>query len=519
MILGFLQRLFLSVVILIPFALVENSWFRIFTSELLILSLILLAKKRIIFIFICSFLLTIGLLQLIYVNYAGKLIDEYYWIASKATNFNEAASFVNSMSFPEMLTYILYIIFSAYLVRLINDFNKSKKYNILGAISFISFTLVMINFFGLGDSRLNELQHIYPIYIVDTYKKANANLSSLIAETNIKYQLGPSKSDDIYLFLGESASKLRMSAYGYPKSTTPYMEDKRWIKFEDYVANGLNTQPNLKALFSGKVLNANQVVEYDLIRAAQKAGFKVIYIDNNKYKNVDPIYVISAQSDRYISLNGLGKTTKENDDRIKFDEEIDPYFQRVLADPARKLVIIHLAGSHPSQDRRYPKKFDIFNNSYDSSISYTDFLIGNWVKQIDAASQGRAVAMFYVSDHGVKIPPGCGFGLIPASDYKNYGADDRYYSSIAVPFFVRFSSKFLALNPKYLANVKAHTEDKIDHTTIFPSITQLMGFNWIESYDMNKSIFSDSKNISFIRFNNSHEDIDLRIQENKICVK
>lgn len=513
---GFIKRVIFAIIILCPYGFSAISAPKVVASTIFILAILFSLVKRWAFIIVGTLLVILGFLQLINTLYAGSLIDEYYWIAYVATNKSEAISFITTLTWRDVFLYVSYMAISIYLLYSINDFEK--RFVLLGGILIVIFTIIMISLYGFGITRVREFVTLYPIYIIDSYLHANNNLNSLIVKKHVRVEVGEPLVDDIYLFLGESATKLRMSAYGYNKNTTPNLNDTSWERFDDYVANGLNTQPNLKTLFSGKVLGAKQLVEYDIIRAAQGAGYKVIYIDNNKYQNVDPLYVIAAQSDRYVSLNGPGSTSSKNDDRIRFDIEMDQYVEQAVSEPVRKLVIVHLAGSHPSQDKRYPPAFDKFNNAYDSSISYTDYLVGKWTDYIVEQSNNRSVAMLYVSDHGAKVPPGCGFGPVAPIDYHSYGADDRYYSGIAVPFFAKFNKSFRQDNKNIIEYLKLHRKDRLDHTTILPSLAQLMGYKYIDKYDFNRSIFSKNKHVAYSRLNTSQQNIDSLILHNDICV-
>jgi glucan phosphoethanolaminetransferase (alkaline phosphatase superfamily) len=219
-------------------------------------------------------------------------------------------------------------------------------------------------------------------------------------------------------------------------------------------------------------------------------------------------------------LHGIGETNIVTDDSLKFDENITPHLINTLNDPApKKFIILHLAGSHPSQKMRYPKVFDRLRNAYDNSILYTDHLVNQWRNLIEEASGSESVAVIYLSDHGVKLPPGCGLGELIDNDYKPYAADDRFASSVEIPLFIWFNKAFREKNRSLFLNTADHSHSPIDHTFFIPSISSLMGFKKIQGYDLVKKNIFQSEKINFTpRLNIEFGDIDLRYKSNKICV-
>lgn len=508
-------RLLLACLAVAPYAAVEGISVGSIASLTIIFILLAMFEDQLLFYTIVACIFVMSLLQLVYTIYSGKHIDEYYWIASMATNRSEALSFLYSLSVRDLA---IYLGFSAAFISMAVLCARSRS-NLLNIGAGISFTFISFAYHlsggGAFGSALKDVASVFPFYVVSSYQSAITSTQKVITYSNIHAELGGPQVDDIYVFLGESASKSRMSIYGYSRPTTPAIIRQNWIAFRDYIANGLNTQPNLKVLFSGKVLTAKEPLPFDIIRMAKRAGFEVYYLDNNKYQSVDPIYVIGSQAN-YKSLNGLGETTRETDDAIRHDGLLTPYLEKIVPLPQKKLVIVHLAGSHPSQDKRYPVEFDLFMNAYDNSIYYTDYLVGKWADYILSKSTMRSTVLFMVADHGVKLPPGCGLGQIPEPDYASYGADDRYLSSIEIPFLVNANSMFMDQHPALYAQLLRNTARKIDHTNLLPSLATLMGFTEIEGYALDHSVFAKQFR-SHVRLNTEGEDIDALISKGQVC--
>jgi heptose-I-phosphate ethanolaminephosphotransferase len=521
-----LLTLFLaSIYLCLPFAF-------LMTYKVLVISFILTVASFILFRssltrtpwFILLFLAS--LLQLGYTIYAGKLIDEYYWIASFATNKNETLQFLSTLSYADLAIFLLYIISGAFLLFILKaDFSRSNLYWDCGVLFIIFASLSLVGYSSSLSQTAGNSEFIkktvsiyYPSYIFEKYKSAKRIQNNLFGKHQFAYELKSSLVDEIYVFLGESSSKSRYSVYGYPKETTPGFSSGDWLRFDNYVSNGLNTQPNLKTFFSGHVLNGASQVDNDIFRVAKKAGFKTFYVDNNKYRDLDPIYMIGAQADDYFSLNGIGRNTTESDNTIKFDDLITPHLDRILVEKQpKKLVFLHLVGSHPVQKLRYPNSFDKFDNAYDNSVYYTDYVVNKWKSVIEKSTASKSVVIIYVADHGVKLPPGCGMGEIKKNDYNAYGADDRFASSVEVPLLIWTSEKFRRENPNLMSNLKRNKSSPIDHTFFLPTLSRIMGYVSIEGYDLiKKELFNPSLN--FIpRLNTEMMNIDEMYRLNKIC--
>ncbi len=85
-----------------------------------------------------------------------------------------------------------------------------------------------------------------------------------------------------------------------------------------------------------------------------------------------------------------------------FDEKLLPFYDQALADTAsKKLIVLHLYGSHPEFEKRYPASANVFANSYDNSIYYTDSILQKVIAKL--STNKHMAAMIYLSDHGLNL--------------------------------------------------------------------------------------------------------------------
>ena len=134
-------------------------------------------------------------------------------------------------------------------------------------------------------------------------------------------ETGAMPVESILVVIGESTSTYRTSAYGYDRDTTPHIAQADLL-FRNLVSVGLNTQPNVQAMMIGEVGVIRQYYDQDVFRIARQTGYTFHYIDNNRYVNRDPMYLIANYYDVYYSLNGLGEAIARNYHKIQPDEDV-----------------------------------------------------------------------------------------------------------------------------------------------------------------------------------------------------
>ncbi|MDR1789796.1 MAG: sulfatase-like hydrolase/transferase [Opitutaceae bacterium] len=90
-------------------------------------------------------------------------------------------------------------------------------------------------------------------------------------------------------------------------------------------------------------------------------------------------------------------------DTSEYDETLVGRMEAVLKTPGRKLIILHIRGSHEPPGNNYPAAMRKFSGDireddyYDDSIHYTDYVIGKIFK----ALENRRASVLYYSDHAL----------------------------------------------------------------------------------------------------------------------
>ncbi|MDR9753628.1 phosphoethanolamine transferase CptA [Pseudomonas sp. SZMC_28357] len=224
----------------------------------------------------------------------------------------------------------------------------------------------------------------------------------------------------LVLVIGESTNRQRMSLYGYPRKTTPELD-----KLKDQLAvfdNVITPRPyTIEALqqvltFADEENPDLYLSTPSLVSMMKQAGYKTFWITNQQTmtKRNTMLTTFSEQADEQVYLNN-----NRNQNAAQYDGDVIAPFNKALTDSApRKLIVVHLLGTHMSYQYRYPPTFDKFKdrqgvpagvrddqvptyNSYDNAVLYNDFVVSSLIK--DYAKSDPNGFLLYLSDHGEDV--------------------------------------------------------------------------------------------------------------------
>lgn len=227
--------------------------------------------------------------------------------------------------------------------------------------------------------------------------------------------------DTVVLVLGESINRSHLGLYGYPRHTTPELEN--WQRtnpeklgvFRHAWSVDASTVLALRNLFYfGQADDPQQ----HLLALAAAAGYETWWISNHDDLGIEQEHGKLA---RHIHmLNRIPGRSAQSLDAVTL-----PVLKQALMSTApRKLIVLHLLGAHPYYKLRFPQTQTSFiepddavdralakqgrsprarnlRNNYDSAIRYHDSVLA---ATLDLTRQygGRAVWV-YLSDHGQDV--------------------------------------------------------------------------------------------------------------------
>ena len=224
----------------------------------------------------------------------------------------------------------------------------------------------------------------------------------------------------LVLVIGESTNRQRMSLYGYPRATTPKLDairDQLQV-FDNVVTPRPYTIEALQQVltFADEQNPDAYLTTPSIINLMKQAGYKTFWITNQQTmtERNTMLTTFSKQADKQVYLNN----NREQNAR-QYDGEVLAPFSQALADQApRKLIVVHLLGTHMSYKYRYPEDYAQFNdrqgvpawvtddqlptyNSYDNAVLYNDFVVSSLIERL-SGSQANGF-LLYLSDHGEAV--------------------------------------------------------------------------------------------------------------------
>ncbi|WP_367061294.1 sulfatase-like hydrolase/transferase [Algibacter sp. 2305UL17-15] len=349
--------------------------------------------------------------------------------------------------------------------------------------------MLRFNLFASGVVAFEDYKN-YKNLLRDNLSKPNSD--------NLKLKDSSFNNQTCVVIIGESTTRWHMQLYGYDRPTNPKLKelkDELYI-FSDVIAPNVHTILSLdKILTFSDYSNSNKENNASVVQLANMAGFETYWLSNQQaiglHESVSTLLGLSAKNQYFFA--------GDDNSAISYDEVIFGKLEEILNDEVeRKVVFIHLMGTHSRYNYRYPKNYSIFTQDdyqdaslfkksrqkkidyYDNAVLYNDFVVRNIIDMVDKTGDNSSV--IYFSDHGDDLYD-TSFDIVGHDEY--HGTRPMY----EVPFLLWLSSKhFLKKNDGELreyVNRKYILED-FEHT-----FADLLGVTH-NLYEPNKSIINSN---------------------------
>ncbi len=290
------------------------------------------------------------------------------------------------------------------------------------------------------------------------------------------------------LVVGETARAESFSLNGYSKNTNPELSQQNIINFSQVSSCGTATAVSVPCMFSGMPRT-----EYDeqlaghregLLDIAQRAGYKVTWMDNNSgckgtCTRVEKYEFPEKLKQKWCDAEG------ECFDGILVDALKDYLAAIPKDDHSPRLIVLHQIGSHgPAYFKRSRPEFQKFKptcnsnaiqgctstaliNSYDNSIVYTDHVLSELMNTLKTTTNYQT-GLWYLSDHGESTGER---GLyLHGSPYAIAPTQQTH-----VPMLMWFSQDWQKHNSAEYNCLVAQKGQKLSQDNLFPSMLSLLG--------------------------------------------
>jgi heptose-I-phosphate ethanolaminephosphotransferase len=264
-------------------------------------------------------------------------------------------------------------------------------------------------------------------------KKLTAYYNNIrLTEDQIKMQLAPyalqadSNTQTYVLVIGESTSRHHMGVYNYIRNTTPRLKARKDITIYNDVISGntstvecLNrmlTLPNIKT-------QEHNFTCPTIIDIANQTGMETFWISNQAFDGLFANSITSVVSRAKHNYFAIQNAEQNNiPDKERFDTGLLPKLQEAIAHPAKKkLIILHLMGTHFLYKNRYPSTFNFYTatkdiasvfpfansekklqtiNEYDNANRFNDLFVDSVFSILSKTENTQSI---YLSDHGDEV--------------------------------------------------------------------------------------------------------------------
>ncbi|MCM1320422.1 MAG: phosphoethanolamine transferase [Muribaculaceae bacterium] len=388
---------------------------------------------------------------------------------------------------------------------------------ILSTFGFISLLGMIFIVSQIGGGRLAHFMLARtPVYACQAY---NAHRS---AEDALKYmkplpypQTAKTKAlaEDVILVIGESSSMAHNSLYGYPINTNPKMsllKDSLAI-FTDAIGSSSSTADNMPRIltFMPDTILDDWYNHPSLIQLFKHLGYRTYWLSNQE-KAGDLKNSSSSIASVADEIHYTGAIYSEDRLTSNFDGVLMPHLHKALSDDAsRRLIMLHLMGSHTWYRERYPSEAQVITadeeirlrprkwlnaNSaqicadYDNSIRYTDELLYRMVREI--SSSPRPSLLIYFSDHGEGVYDDGDF-IVRSVDY------------VRVPCWIYMNKAYRDANPAMFARLQRVAGDRFSTSSTIHMLLTLTGSKY-KLYDPQLDILNKRYNKTRKRYVDEH---------------
>ena len=288
------------------------------------------------------------------------------------------------------------------------------------------------------------------------------------------------------LVVGETARAESFSLNGYAKNTNPELSKQEIINFSQVSSCGTATAVSVPCMFSGMPRE-----KYDeklashregLLDLAQRAGYKVTWMDNNS-----GCKGTCTRVEQYVFPENLKQkwcADGECHDEILVDALKDYIAHLPEKDTQPRLVVLHQMGSHgPAYFKRTTAQYQPFKpscdtkaiqgctpeeliNSYDNSIVYTDHVLSQTIDLLKQQTHYQT-GFWYLSDHGESTGE---HGLyLHGAPYMMAPTQQTH-----IPMLMWFSEQWKQQQPKQFQCLEKQKNHTLSQDNLFPSLLSLL---------------------------------------------
>lgn len=467
----------------------------VFTTTLLCVLLFFNNKnhRRFLFILFYIILSLVCFIKLSFYHLFGVKISASALYVAFESNTNEMSEFFQ-MYFSAFSVFLL-VLFILPLIKFRKNIRFTFKANLflkVGLISILLFSLFLSNKYFKSYNFGYVLANSYKDYL--HIKEAISQSLAKPESDFIKIIESDTIPQTFVVVIGESTSKKHMQLYGYHRETNPLLEEIKdhLMVFDSVISPDVHTILALdKILTFSTHKEPNKNPNASVVQLSNMAGFTTYWISNQRpvgmHESISTQMATAAKKRFFLATDDYME--------VNYDEKILPVLKEILNDSvSKKMIFIHLIGTHGKYKYRFPESFKYFNdtlvsstnhsedaiqeiNDYDNAVRYNDFIVKNIINLVGYKNENSYV--LYFSDHGDEV--------YDTIDYRGHNSYFATPSMHEVPFIVWFSDTYKQIHPENISpNFSSRRYSLVNFIHSFATLSGIK-FNKLDS---TKSVFS-----------------------------
>ena len=231
----------------------------------------------------------------------------------------------------------------------------------------------------------------------------------------------------LVLVVGETARAANFQLGGYVRATTPQLAARRDLYyFANATSCGTSTAISVPCMFSqGGRENFSPAIAAripNLLDVLAKSSVGLVWFDNNSgCKGVCARVMTVDYGATSASRPASGACSEDRCYDAILSEGLSARLSALTAQDGDQLIVLHQNGSHgPAYSERYPPREEQFRpachsnrldrcsheevvNAYDNSILYTDKVLAEQIRRLEAFQDRFDTMFIYASDHGESL--------------------------------------------------------------------------------------------------------------------
>jgi len=209
-------------------------------------------------------------------------------------------------------------------------------------------------------------------------------------------------SRNIILVVGESLRAQNLSLLGYDQNTTPLLNEVDGLFYSSIYCAGTMTKTSFSAMINRVrypgATNQMSSLSNNLFHLAKQNGFTTHFFSNQTDSSLSILqsYMGRKYIDDYASKDILHRTLDGLDN---YDISIKKGLETIDLNSGNHFIVLHQRGSHSPYTERYPDEFNVFKETYDNTVLYSDYVLSEILKRVKETAD-KPTYVIMTSDHG-----------------------------------------------------------------------------------------------------------------------